>query len=190
MAQVSVESHKEISPVTPFSGIKGDIYQASSKAKIDAKGKIEEGVGVFAWACLRSSWDAIEPSRETEVGVSHSHWSTGCFVFPQNQFFPKKNMKSFTSHTCLFLWQEKCSGSRDGVASPVCGPLPFIPIPIIPPLSRFCPTPFPLSDHNLQLTASSVISHLPDRSRRLPMSKAGNSPHKTILLAKKGRGQE
>lgn len=62
-------------------------------------------------------------------------------------------MKSFTAHICLFTRQEKCRGSRDEVASPVCGPLPSILFPVIPPLSHFGPTPFPLSDHSPQLTA-------------------------------------
>lgn len=186
MAQVSAESYKEISHLTFYSGIKRNTYQASSKAKIDTKGKIEEGTGVFAWACLRSSWDTIEPSRKTEVGVSPSATGAQVVLFFKESVLPQ-NMKSFTARG---RGQEKCSGSKDEVASHVCGPLPFIPIPIIPPLSHFCPTPFPLFDHTLQLTASSVISHLPDRSCRFPMSKPGNSPHRTILLAKKGRGQE
>lgn len=68
-------------------------------------------------------------------------------------------MKSFTAHICLFTWQEKCSGSRDEVASHVCGPLPSILSPIIPPLSHVYPSPFPLSDHNPQLTALGLLCH-------------------------------
>lgn len=98
MAQVSEESHKETSHLTLSSRTKGRAYQASSKARRNTNSKMEGGVGVFAWACLRSPWDAIEPSRKRGGCVTLSHWSTGCFCFLQNQFFIHKNEVFYSTH--------------------------------------------------------------------------------------------
>lgn len=105
MAQVSIESGKEISHQTLFSRIKRHTYQASSKAKIDTKGKIEEGVGMFVWVCLHSSWDAIEPSRKTEWVCHPQPVSHRRFCSSKNQFLPKT--RSLLQHTLAFSCGKK-----------------------------------------------------------------------------------